>query len=422
MRARTRLIYLLLVFLLLTKSLTGNTFQFHLLANWAGLQATHGLLGKTGPDEVLLESARQTFYRALDTGYNPNAVLQRLREIESSYWYLQSQILKQQGQDWERVFTYQEWTHGQFDHTILGLWKSTDLPNWYGLGRAAERMQLWSLAAYFYQHVLEIEPARKTEAQFGLAQALLRLGRATAAEQYLSDGLPEDSPVQVQAQWLLAQSVAAQGRWSEAARLVEQVAQHAPFLLQTAEAAGIAGQIEAHVPLAISTDLRMAWEREERNLVINGNFENGYMGWGMWPEPGSNSTIDDQRVHSGLQSFRVQFDGSQDVNYYQVYQVVHVQPETDYQLSAYLWAESLTGYLGLEVRSNDWFGGNTVQVYDSTHGWQLVRRIFHTPPGVTEVSVTVRRYNGSGLVSGDVWVDDVVLQPIPDQPTDTSIR
>ena len=136
------------------------------------------------------------------------------------------------------------------------------------------------------------------------------------------------------------------------------------------------------------------------------------MGWGMWPEPGSNSTIDDQRVYSGLQSFRVQFDGTRDVNYYQVSQLVAVQPGKAYKLFAQMWAEDFTGDLGIEARSGEWFGGNTTQVHGSTGGWQLVTLVFTVPANVTSVGITLRRYNGHGLVSGTVWIDDIILEPM----------
>lgn len=398
----------------LVGQLSTQSLQAHWLVNFAAIQATKGLFAAGGPAENQLEVARQTFYQAMDTGYDPYAVLQRLREMESSRWYLQSQILKQQGQDWERVFTYQEWTRGQFDRTILDLWKSSNPPNWSGLGKAAERMQLWSLAAYFYQRILEIEPSKNAQAPFGLGQALFRSGRATEAEQYLMDSLREDSPEQAQTQWLLAQSVAAQGQWSEAARLIEKVAQHAPLLLHTAEAATVARQVEAHNALAISPDLRAAWAREESNLLTNGGFENGYMGWGMWPEPGSNSTIDDQRAYNGLQSFRVQFDGTRDVNYYQVSQSVAVQPSRSYRVSAWLWSEQMTGQLSIEARSGDWFGGVADPVMQgSTNGWQRAVLEFRVPSDISRISVTIVRYGGNGLVSGTIWVDNIVLEPSP---------
>jgi len=210
----------------------------------------------------------------------------------------------------------------------------------------------------------------------------------------------------------LAQSFMAQGRQDEAARLIEKVAQHAPLLLQTIKGASIVRQVELNNALVINPDLRVAWTREERNLLTNGGFENGYYGWGMWPEAGSNSTIDDQRIYSGLQSFRVQFDGSRDVNYYQVMQEVSVQPGRLYKLSAQMWADDFNGDMGIDVRGGEWFGGNTIQVHGSTGSWQMVDLVFTVPLDVTSIRITIRRYNGHGVVSGVVWIDDIVLEPM----------
>jgi len=413
--SQMRWLFWLLIFgivFLMGEQLSTQLIYTHWLVNMAAIQANKGLYAPCGPDETQLEMARQKFYQAIDNGYKPYTLLQRLREIESSRWFLQSQILKQQGKNWEQVFTYQEWTRRQFDRTILDLWKSSNPPNWFGLGNAAERMQLWSLAAYFYKREIETETSKNAQASFGLGQALLRLGKTTEAEKYLMYLSHEDSPKKAQSQWLLAQSFVAQERWNEAARLIEIVAQHAPMLLHTAEAASIARQIEAHNALVISPDLQAIWVREKNNLLMNGGFENGYMDWGMWPEPGANSTIDDQRVYSGLQSFRVQFDGTQDVNYYQVSQYVTVQPGKTYKLSAHMWAEDFTGYLGVEVRGREWFGGNTTQVHGSTSEWQVVTLVFTVPMNVTSIEITLRRYDGHGLVSGIIWIDDIILEPL----------
>jgi hypothetical protein len=388
-----------------------QSLQAHSLVNVAAIEAAKGLFAPDGPDERQLEVARQTFYQAMETGHDPYAVLQRLREMESSRWVLQSQALKQRGQEWERVFTYQEWTRKQFDCTILDRWKSADPPDWYGLGIAAERMQLWSLAAHFYRHVQLDSSPEGISARLNYGQALLQLRRWAETETVLADSVWSRPADQSKANWLLAQSLVAQSRYAEAASLLQIIAVQAPNLIRTAKGVGVARQIAAHVPMTVTADVRSAWASAESNILTNSGFEDGYLGWGMWPEPGANNTIDDLRVYSGLQSFRVKFDGSQDVNYYQVGQTVAVQPGSTYSLTARIWAEGFTGHLGIEARGGEWFGGNTTQVNGSTGGWQMVTLVFTVPADITGVAITLRRYNGHGLVSGAIWIDDIVLEP-----------
>ena len=90
-----------------------------------------------------------------------------------------------------------------------------------------------------------------------------------------------------------------------------------------------------------------------------------------------------------------------------------MQPRQKYQLSAEMWADGLAGDVALEVRAQDWFGGVTSPVmHGSSQGWQEVTHSFVTPENVNEVTVTIVRYGGNGLVAGTVWVDDIGMLPV----------
>jgi hypothetical protein len=402
-----------------------NVLASHALTNRAGILAARGLLGTASPDETTLEAARQAYYQAMDHGRDLIPTLERLRDMEAARWSLISRNLAEQGQsvEAEHAFTYDEWTRTQFDQTILAPLRSASAlsptshsdpalpsPDWSALGQAAARMQLWSLSAYFYDRGLRAGAPEAHRLCLGLGEALLRLGQAGKVETTLTCSAAAAANDLPRIEWLRGETLAAQGRCREAAPAIETVAKLSPSILETAEGAALVSQVERYAALNLGTDIRAALERQTRNQVTNGGFEAGYRGWGMWPEPGSDSTFDDT-AYSGLRSIRVQFDGSRDVNYYQVFQVVPVQPDRTYQLSAWMRADAFTGHLGIEVRSQDgvWFGGNTLQVHGSTDGWQRVTLNFSPPAGVTEVALTLRRYNGHGLVSGTVWVDEVVL-------------
>lgn len=366
-------------------------------------------------DENLLNSALAGLYEEMDLEEDPSVVLTRLREIAASRWFLQSQLLKQEGKEWETVFSYPEWTREQFNRTIMDQWETGESTNWYDLGQAAGRMGLWSLAAHFYRHAFTTNSHNNPSVELNLARALLQIGQREEADSYLSKIQLTENTEQAKANWLLAQSLVAQARYSEAASAFQSVIAAAPVLISTQEGAEVAKQIEAHGPIDVPDDLRFIWTKQASNEVVNGGFEEGYSAWGMWPVLGANSTIDDGRAFSGMQSFRVQFDGSRDVDYYQVGQRIPIKSGRKYQLSAKIWSEFLTGQVGLEVSGRDWHGGVTNPVISgSTQGWQTTTHSFTVPAGLDEITITIRRYGGNGLVSGTAWVDDIVLQQIQD--------
>lgn len=375
------------------------------------VRAAKALLGVDEVDEGQLNTARAELYQVMDVEDDAYDTLRRLREIEASRWYLLSNLLKEQGKDWEAVFSYQEWTRKQFDRTILDSWSAVHPVKWTDLGNSSARMGLWSLAAYFYRRALAVDYSDAL-ARLNYAEALIRSGQVQDAESYLADLGFSDPVAQAKVDWLLTQCLVAQSRYSEAAQHFKAVIDKDSNLVRTREGADIGRQIKTNATFQEPAALGAAWNTETSNMIVNGGFEQGVNGWGMWPEPGTNSTIVNDRVYTGLQSFRAQFDGTQDVNFYQVSQKVLVQPGHEYQLSAQMWAEDMSGDVALEVRAGNWFGGVTgPTAHGSTEGWQTVTHPFVAPPYVNEVTVTIVRYGGNGVVSGTVWVDDIVMLP-----------
>ena len=275
--------------------------QAQILTNTAMVRAAKTLLAPSRIDEGQVDAALTQLLAAMNMGADPYVMLRRLRNLEASRWYLQSQLLKENGKEWETVFSYQEWTRGQFDRTILDLWKATNSPNWYALGRAAGRIGLWPLATYFYRHALANDGSSSSQLDVNYAEALIRSGKQEEADSLLNAVKPTNPLEKAKIKWLLAQSLVAQSRYSDAVEPFEAVVSQAPALLNTEVGADIARQIEANVPMSIPTDIRSAWSVQASNLLVNGGFEQGIRGWGMWPEPGADHIIDDDQAYTGFE-------------------------------------------------------------------------------------------------------------------------
>jgi hypothetical protein len=87
--------------------------------------------------------------------------------------------------------------------------------------------------------------------------------------------------------------------------------------------------------------------RESRpNQITNGDFAfaplNGGLDWRLIPVAGATATADAATVFDGSKSLRINFDGTQNLEYAQVLQYVPVTPHTAYKFSAYMRAQGIT--------------------------------------------------------------------------------
>jgi hypothetical protein len=390
-------------------SLSGSGTAAIVWSNTSALLADQGLLGPGRPDAATIEAARQTLYRAADAGLDAGVFADRVHQLEVARWLMLSSAEAQRGDVpyGARAKTYAEWTDAQFRVTEQAL---LSRGAWPAAADEAGNMQLWSLAVYLYGRAWQTAAPQTAKACLGYGRALLEQQQPAPAEPYLRCAL-ERAPGSAAAEWLMIRALAQEQRWTEAAQALAALAGAAPNAVATGEAAALAAEIEHHAPLAVLPGVRAEWQRQGRNLLANGSFESGYSPWSMWPEPGSNTTLDDQHAYAGLQSLRLDFDGTQDVNYYQVFQVVPVAPGVTYRLTAQIWAEGINSLLAIEVRAPGWFGGVAVHE-QSLAGWHAVELDFTPPKSVNEITVTVRRYSGTGLISGTAWVDDLTLLPV----------
>ncbi len=158
-------------------------------------------------------------------------------------------------------------------------------------------------------------------------------------------------------------------------------------------------------------------------LVFNGRFEHEIMNGGFdWREvatSGAHFAFDDRIAHAGSRSFQVQFDGTENIDFQNLFQYVAVEPGTHYHFSAYVRTEAISTDRGICFEIVDPRHTFQVQIVTpdvvGTNPWTLVQTDLATGPQTRLLRIILRRipsWKFDNKLSGTVWVDDVALAPI----------
>jgi hypothetical protein len=129
--------------------------------------------------------------------------------------------------------------------------------------------------------------------------------------------------------------------------------------------------------------------------------------------------FDTQEKYSGKRSLRLSFDGSSDISFYDVCQVVPTEAGTAYELSAWMKSKDLTTDQGVRIELRPGIAGVNGAVTTDIRGTQPWTRFAAVWPGAKqnqETPVCLRRDASDqedNKIRGTVWVDDVALTPIP---------
>jgi len=168
---------------------------------------------------------------------------------------------------------------------------------------------------------------------------------------------------------------------------------------------------------------------EGRSLVLNGGFEhdiaNGGFDWREVPLSAANFNFDSAFAHSGTRSLRIEFDGTENVDFGHLFQYVPVASDSRYHFSVFVRTEGLTTDRGISFEILDAHHPEQVQVatreLTGTNGWTVLQTDFVSGPDTQAVKITLRRtpsWKFDNKFSGTVWVDDVTLTPAPAQVKD----
>jgi len=151
------------------------------------------------------------------------------------------------------------------------------------------------------------------------------------------------------------------------------------------------------------------------NLIVNGTFSlnvlNGGFDWQYQKQSGVNLRFDPGNSHVGQRSLSIAFDGS-GISDAGIYQLIAVQPNTTYQLSAFYQRSELEGAGGLHLTVQDMYSPKIY--YDSDEleeagFWKPVDGEFTTGSDCKLVILHVRRLPAGSPIRGKLWIDDFHL-------------
>lgn len=158
------------------------------------------------------------------------------------------------------------------------------------------------------------------------------------------------------------------------------------------------------------------------SLVWNGGFENeplnGGFDWRFQPVESAEMRWDEENLHSGRRSLRVDFDGKANVDFANVWQYVPVSPSTTYRFGAFFRTEDLTTDSGIhfEIRDVSRPGTPLRSTPDlaGTQSWVGQNIEIVTGPDTNLLQIVLRRTPSDKLgnkIRGTAWIDDVTLVP-----------
>jgi tetratricopeptide (TPR) repeat protein len=163
------------------------------------------------------------------------------------------------------------------------------------------------------------------------------------------------------------------------------------------------------------------------SLVFDGGFETeipgGGFGWRQRDVPGADFDFDTAEKHSGTRSARIIFDGTQNLSYGDLYQLVLVTPATRYRFRGYLSTDHVSTDSGMRFEILDPRRPKDLDVSTpnetGTQPWTLEEVEFTTGPQTHMIEIVLRRIPSARFdnkISGTVWVDDVSLFPAGAKP------
>ncbi len=167
------------------------------------------------------------------------------------------------------------------------------------------------------------------------------------------------------------------------------------------------------------------------NLLYDGNFEgpllNTGFDWRTAESPDLVFDFADSSTFVGARSLRIEFAVGRNSEYDLVSQVVRIQPNTSYQVSAYVRSDNLTSDSGPRLRVVELGCGEcAARMSDPTVGttpWHEVDVDFLTHPQTEAVKISFWRPQSQPYpsdITGTVWLNDVNLRKVEDSPLDSS--
>ena len=154
---------------------------------------------------------------------------------------------------------------------------------------------------------------------------------------------------------------------------------------------------------------------QKNNLLIDADFEAGSFNgaWKTRPVKGASVHIDSNIRHIGQNSARVEFKGTKDLNFLNLFQTVDLIPGKAYCLSGYVRTENIKADKGVSIALMDAVDYKifniTTQQLSGNNDWTWVGKTFRLSAKTKKVYIMLRRFKGGGKISGKAWFDNVSL-------------
>jgi tetratricopeptide (TPR) repeat protein len=151
------------------------------------------------------------------------------------------------------------------------------------------------------------------------------------------------------------------------------------------------------------------------NLMVNAGFDqpllNAGFDWRYEPADHIVVGVDDRVAHSGSHSLSLSYDGNPayDAGWKQF---VPVQPDTDYEFSAWIKSANVTTSSGPRISIADAFTDAGLLLTDDvldTHPWQELKGTLRVPASTELLVVRITRAPANTRIRGRVWIDDLRL-------------
>jgi hypothetical protein len=208
-----------------------------------------------------------------------------------------------------------------------------------------------------------------------------------------------------------------------------------PYLDALIQHQGVDQFIEAWAVLSARFPQEIAARESKPNLITNGNFSfaplHGGLDWRVIPVQGATASVDASAGVDDSKSMRINFDGTQNLDYAHVLQFVPVTPNTSYKFSAHMRVQGITtdsgprfvlqdAYDPAELVDVSSIAANPIRFSISTEnltgtsGWSLHQLEFKTAGHTRLLIVKVARpasHKFDSRLAGTVWVAHVTLVP-----------
>ena len=149
--------------------------------------------------------------------------------------------------------------------------------------------------------------------------------------------------------------------------------------------------------------------------MVNGDFSlpvlNGGFDWLYEKSPDVSLALDPTESHAGHRSLSIAFDsrGLEDAG---IWQLIPVEPNTEYEFSAYFKSEDMQGAGGPRFLLEDHF--SRVSYFASeelkdTDTWKQVEGTFSTGPDTKLLTLRIQRVPAGNAIRGKLWIGGVHL-------------